>query len=62
MNHRYLCVKFGPLAVRLQRVSIPHTEGDPIFFVLYHWQAELLAERRRWRKRCPRVFWYRRIL
>ena len=61
--HRFLCVRLGPLALRLHRVGIPHTEGDPIFFVLHEWQARELAAARRWRKyHYPRLFWYRRIL
>ena len=60
VNH--LCMKLGPIGIRLMSTSFPHTEGHPVFFVIQRWQAEEFAAARRWIKKCPRVFWYRRVL
>lgn len=56
VHNNHLFLRVGPLSVRLWKVSVPHTEGSPIAFVISGAQWEMhLLDQRRVGKRQPRI-------
>ncbi len=53
-NH--LCMRVGPLGIRIMLTTWFHTEGHRWFFVIQWYEAEDLAKERRFIKRAPRIF------